>query len=233
MSLEPAVAKKKMPVLKIVAGLVILGVAAVLVLRGINVREWIEKTMEVIRDAGPWAFFGAMAVLPGFGVPVSAFTLTAGSAFAEQLGMPLVVALSLLAITVNFMITYALARRGLRPLLERLMQRLGYSLPPMDQGDLKDLAIIVRVTPGTPFFVQNYLLGLAGVPFATYMIVSCIFAWLYTAAFVVFGDALLQGKGKMAMIAGGLLIAAAVLTHWARKHYRGRAAAPPGPRDEV
>jgi uncharacterized membrane protein YdjX (TVP38/TMEM64 family) len=219
MSSEPAVAKKKLPLLKIAVVLVVVAVAALFLLRGVNVREWIERIMDVIRGAGPWAFFAAMAILPGFGVPVMPFNLTAGSAFAEQLGMPLVVALALLAITINFTITYALARRAMRPLLEGLMKRLGYALPSMEKGDLTDLTIILRVTPGTPFFIQNYLLGLAGVPFATYMIVSCIVSWIYTAAFVIFGDALLHGKGKMAMFAVGLLIAAVILTQWARKHY--------------
>ena len=76
--------------LKIVIALVVLGAAAFFVLRGVNVRELIEKVMSVIRDAGPFAFFAAMAILPGLGVPVMPFHLTAGSAFGEQLGMPLI-----------------------------------------------------------------------------------------------------------------------------------------------
>ena len=219
MSSEPAIAKKKLPLLKLIVAAVVLGAVAFLLLRGVNVREWIEKIMNAIRDAGPVAFFGAMAILPGLGVPVMPFNLTAGSAFGDKLGMPLVVALALLAITINLLITYALARRALRPVLERLMKRLGYALPDMEKGDLTNLAIVLRVTPGTPFFIQNYLLGLAGVPFVTYLVVSCIVSWIYTAAFVIFGDALLHGKGKMALIAGGLLVAAIVLTTWARKHY--------------
>ncbi|HYD83513.1 MAG TPA: hypothetical protein VEA63_05660, partial [Opitutus sp.] len=86
-------------------------------------------------------------------------------------------------------------------------------------GDHTDLAIVVRVTPGIPFFVQNYLLGLAGVPLGKYLLVSCIISWSYTVGFVVFGDALLHGKGKMALLAVSLLVAAAVITHWLRKHY--------------
>ena len=147
------------------------------------------------------------------------FHLTAGSAFGERLGMPLVVALALLAVTINFTLTYALARRALKPLLERLMKRLGYSLPAMEAGDLTDLTVILRVTPGTPFFIQNYLLGMAGVPFGKYFLVSAIVTWVYTSAFVLFGDALLHGKGKMAMLALSLLVVAAVVTHWARKHF--------------
>jgi uncharacterized membrane protein YdjX (TVP38/TMEM64 family) len=106
-----------------------------------------------------------------------------------------------------------------RPLLEKLLKRLGYAVPQMQDSDLTDLTILIRVTPGPPFFVQNYLLGLAGVPFGRYMLISCVVTWVYTAAFVLFGDALLHGKGKMAMLAGSLLIIAIVITHWARKHY--------------
>ncbi|MEO7598098.1 MAG: VTT domain-containing protein, partial [Opitutus sp.] len=130
-----------------------------------------------------------------------------------------VVTLAILALTVNLIITYALARRALKPLLERLMKRMGYSLPNMEEGDLTDLTIVLRVTPGTPFFIQNYLLGLAGVPFGKYLLVSCIVTWIYTGAFVMFGDAILRGKGKMAIFAGSLLIAAVVITQWARKKY--------------
>jgi uncharacterized membrane protein YdjX (TVP38/TMEM64 family) len=223
MSSEVAVPKKKLPLLKIGAVLVVLGIAAVFLLRGVDVRALIERAMTAIRDAGPAAFFIGMALLPAVGVPVMPFNLTAGSAFGEQLGMPLVVTFAILALTTNLILTYALARRALKPLLEKIMKRLGYSLPNMEEGDLTDLTIVLRVTPGTPFFIQNYLLGLAGVPFGKYLIVSCIVTWIYTAAFVMFGDALLHGKGKMAIFAFGLLVAAVVITQWARKKYAKKA----------
>ena len=219
MSSQTTAPKKKIPLLKIGAVLLVLAVVAVLLLRGVHIGELVERLMKVIQKAGPVAFFTAMAILPAVGVPVSPFTLSAGLAFGKQLGMPLVVALSLLALTINLIFTYALARRALRPFLEWLMKKLGYSLPNMDEGDLTDLTIVLRVTPGTPFFIQNYLLGLAGVPFLKYLIVSCIVTWIYTTAFVLFGDALLHGKGKMAVLAIGLFIAAVVLTQWARKRY--------------
>jgi uncharacterized membrane protein YdjX (TVP38/TMEM64 family) len=219
MSSEIAAPKKKLPLLKIGAVVVVLAVVAVLVLRGIDLRAWLDQAMTMIRDAGPAVFFISMALLPAVGMPVMPFNLLAGSAFGEQLGMPLVVALALAALTVNLILCYVLARRALRPLLEWLMKRLGYSLPKMESGDLTDLTIILRVTPGTPFFIQNYLLGLAGVPFGKYLLVSCVVIWIYTAAFVVFGDALLQGKGKNALLGLSILVVAVVLTHWARKHY--------------
>ncbi|HWA87732.1 MAG TPA: VTT domain-containing protein [Opitutus sp.] len=225
MSREVAVPRRKLPLWKIVAVLVVAGVAAVLALRGVDVRAWIERGMDTIRAAGPVAFFTAMAVLPALPVPTTAFTLTAGSAFGERLGMPLVVALSIAAITFNLVMTYVLARWLLRPWLEKLMARFGYAVPRLEAGDLTDLTIIVRVTPGSPFFVQNYLLGLANVPLGKYLLISCLVQAIYTPAFVLFGDALLHGRGRMALLAASLLVIAIVATHWARKHYGKKKAA--------
>ena len=217
--------KKNALLLKLAIVAAILIAVAVVVMRGVDVRGLVEQGLALIRTAGPEIYFTAMAILPAFAVPALTFTLTAGPVFGPKLGLPLVVTLSLIAMTVNMVITYALARRALRPFLERLMTRLGYKLPEMDAGDLTDLAIVTRVTPGVPFFVQNYLLGLAGVPFGRYLLVSCVVTWIYTAGFVLFGDALLHGKGRLAMLAASVLVLAVVATHWARKHYGKKRAA--------
>lgn len=219
MSSDPVVAPKKLPIVKLLVVFAVLVVAGALVLRGLDLRALIETGMGWVRSAGPVAFFTAMALAPALAAPVIPFDLAAGPVFGEQLGMPLVVALSVAALTVNMLITYALARRALRPLFEKLMARLGYRLPQMESGDLTDLTIVLRVTPGMPFFVQNYLLGIAGVPFLRYALISTTVIGIYTAGLVLFGDALLHGKAKMAMLAVSLLVVAVVITHWARKHY--------------
>ncbi len=211
--------KKRLPWAQLAVGAVVLGGAAWFFLRGVDVQAWIERGMELVRGAGAVTFFAAMVLLPAVGVPASVFTLTAGPVFGPKLGMPLVVGLCVAAIMGNVVLTYFLARRALRPVLEKLMQRFGYKLPQVAPEDMTDLAIIVRVTPGSPFPVQNYLLGLANVPFGKYLLVSFIVQAIYAPAFVLFGDALLHGKGKLATIAVGLLAAAAVATHWARKHF--------------
>jgi uncharacterized membrane protein YdjX (TVP38/TMEM64 family) len=214
-----APARKKPPLLKLALAAIALAVAGLLLLRGVDLHAWVDRGMDVIRSAGPVAFFLAMALLPAAGVPMLAFTLTVGSAFGDRLGMPLVIALTILAMTCNVALTYALARKALRPLLSWLMTRLGYKLPRVESGDATDLIVILRVTPGVPFFVQNYLLGLAEVPFGRYMAVSCLIFWPYSAAFVLFGDALINGRGKMVLLAVGAIVAVGAATHMVRKHY--------------
>jgi len=232
MSTDAPTPKRKLPWVKLGIGAAVLLVGAVLVLRGLDGKALIgqgqalvEKAMAFVRARGPVAFFTAEAILPGLGSPVLPFHFAAGPAFGEQLGMPLVVLLSCAALTANMLWTYWLARGALRPVLEKLLLRFGYKLPALEAGDLTDLTIVMRVTPGSPFVVQNYLLGLARVPFGRYVTVSCVVIWLYTVGFVLFGDALLHGKGKMAMLGGSVLVLAIVATHWARKHFAKKKAA--------
>ncbi len=232
MSSEVAPVKKKLPWLPLAVVAAVVAVGALWVAREVGMAEILRRShalvdggMALIRGAGPWAFFTASALLPAAGVPMLTFALTAGPVFGEKLGMGVVVLLSEVALIVNMAVTYALARRALRPLLEKLMTRLGYKLPEVDADNVNDLVMLLRLTPGIPFFVQNYMLGLAEMPFARYMFISIVIACPQNAAFVLFGDALVNGKGKMVMLAGGLLAAAAVATRIARKHYLKKKAA--------
>ena len=216
---EPAPRPNRALLLKLAAAVVVLGVAALLVVRGLDLRALLEQGLGLIRGAGPVAFFTAMVVLPACGVPMLAFSLPAVSLFADRFGTASVLVLSVLCMTANLTLTYALARRGLRPLLARLVARLGYKMPQVEAGDATDLIVILRVTPGIPFFVQNYLAGLADAPFGKYMLVSCLITWPMNIAIMLFGDALLQGKGRVALVSFCLLLALAAATHLVRRHY--------------
>jgi uncharacterized membrane protein YdjX (TVP38/TMEM64 family) len=179
----------------------------------------------VITGAGPAVYFGAMALLPAVGVPMAPFALAAGPLFGAQLGFAALILFSILAITVNLTLTYWLARRWLRPFLAQLLARFGYALPVVKGGDITDLIVLLRATPGIPFFAQNYLLGLANAPFGRYLAISCAIQWTINVAFLLFGEALSQGRGKTVLTAVLLLVAITVATNLARKHLMRKKAA--------
>ncbi len=222
---DAPVEKRKLPLTALaIAGAVgLIGLAVLIKLIGWQTtmdevrRMWVLM-FDTLAAAGPVVFFAAMAVLPVAGVPMSPFALAAAPLFGARLGTPVILGLGLAAITFNLTMTYWLARRWLRPLLSRLLIRLGYKMPQVESGDATDLIVLLRVTPGPPFFVQNYLLGLAEVPFGRYLVISCAVQWSFNVAFMLFGDALSQGRGKMAMISIGLLAALVAGTHLVRKH---------------
>jgi uncharacterized membrane protein YdjX (TVP38/TMEM64 family) len=210
------------------ATLVLLGLILVVITE--DLQTMIHRILDLLRNAGPGVFFVAMILLPALGAPLSFFTLTAGSVFGPQMGLPLVMLLSLVAITANMAISHLLARRALRPLLSRFLQHLGYRMPQVGSADGGDLTVLLRVTPGIPFAVQNYLLGLAAVPFARYLLVSCLVALPLNAAIIFFGEALLQGRGRGILIGLlALLSVMAVISLVRRRHAGIKVAA----RDEV
>ncbi len=196
-------------------------VVVVLLLRGVDLRGALHRTMEHVRAAGPWAFFTAMALLPAVGFPLMAFCFTAGPAFGSQLGLGGILACSAAAILVNILLTYWLARYALRPMLERWLFRLGYKIPVVEADQL-EVTMLVRITPGPPFFVQSYLLGLARIPFRTYILPSFFVPMFNVTGVVMFGEAIAQGNAKWAVVGVSLLIAAGIGVHMLRKHYMKR-----------
>jgi len=153
-----------------------------LLLAGYSFGEIINNALDPIKGAGPVSFFLAMAVLPAIGAPVSVFTISAGAAFGPKLGIHLVVLFSLAAIAFNM----AFANRALRPLFQRLVLHLGYRIRSAGHLEATGLVICLRATPGISFPLQNVLLGLADVPFARYLLMSCCVAWPINAAIILF-----------------------------------------------
>jgi uncharacterized membrane protein YdjX (TVP38/TMEM64 family) len=200
MTHKPTAAQKKALLIKLAAGTVVMLVGAVLVLRGLDLRALLNDTLALIRELGPWAFFGGMALLPAFGFPLSPFWLGAAPVFAAELGLPLVILLAGAGLLINLVLTYWLARYALRPPLAWLVRRLGYELPEVSAANHVSVSVLLRVTPGPPFFMQGYLLGLAEIPFRIYLIVSWPIAMLFGVVFILFGDSLAQGKGKLALL---------------------------------
>jgi uncharacterized membrane protein YdjX (TVP38/TMEM64 family) len=219
-------AARKALLLKLALAVCVVVIAGGLLLRGVKLGPLLDQIVAKVRAAGPVAFFSAMAVLPAFGVPALAFMLPAGPVFAPTLGMPLVLALSLAALTVNMILAYWLARYALRPWLAGLITRLGYKLPQVPAGDTTALIVLLRVTPGVPALAQNYLLGLADTPFGKYLLVSCLCAWPHISVYVYFGEKL--GEGNKGLILFGVLLVVAVVAaaRIVRHHYHGRSAKP-------
>ncbi len=220
---DSAPASRKALLLKLaVAGAVVLA-GGVLVWRGVDVKGLVVQGMALIAGAGPWVFFGAMAVLPALGAPLLAFALPAGPAFIPLWGRGGVLLAYGVAIALNLALTYWLARYALRPLVARLVARLGYRMPPIARDEQVEVTVLVRVTPGTPFCLQSYLLGLGEVPFLTYMAVSWPVAMAYGTGFVLAGDAIVHGEARMAILGASVLVVAVIAVHLLRKHYgKGR-----------
>ena len=185
----------------------------------------IDAAVLGLREAGPLAFFAAMALLPAVGFPMMAFTLAAGPVFGPTLGAGWVIAWALLAVTANLLLSYWLADRALRPLVGRLLTRFDYQLPENAAGDAWQVTLITRLTPGPPYWVQSYLLGLIRVPLAPYLVVSLLVMTGYLVALVLGGEAVSSGNGRLGFAAAGVLVVFIAALQLLRKRTTRRTAA--------
>jgi uncharacterized membrane protein YdjX (TVP38/TMEM64 family) len=162
-----------------------------------------------------------MLLLPAAGVPMLAFTIPAGEAFAPQLGLGGVLALTLVILALNLALIYGLARYALRPVLTGLMKRYGYSVPRVTPENALSVILVVRLT-GSPYAVQGYILGLAETPFRIYMIASwlCVLPW--AAGAVVLGQGIMNGNFKLVGIGLAVLAIAVVSVQLLRKKFGKR-----------
>jgi len=177
----------------------------------------VERVKVWAKTVGPVPYFTAMTLLPAVGFPISVFTLMAGGLFASQIGLGWTIFWALLAMGVNLALTYWLARYALRPLLEGLVRKMGYGLPQISKENHASLTLFIRITPGPPYFMQGYLLGLAEVPFITYMWLSWLIQGGYAVAMVVFGDSLMKGNGKVIFLAVSVLVGLTVAIKMVRR----------------
>jgi uncharacterized membrane protein YdjX (TVP38/TMEM64 family) len=224
MSPEEPRERRKPPFVKLALAAVAVGALGYLLLRGMDFKAVGHHALAYIRDAGPWAFFAGMAILPAFSAPLSAFTIVAGEAFGKEMTIPGVIAASLVAISVNLAFTYWLARYALRPLLSKVIGRYGYTVPRVTRENALSITLFLRLTPGPPFFMQSYILGLAEAPFVQYMVVSSICNVPWTIAFIVLGQGIFNGNFKLVAYGIGVIAAASIAIHWIRKRHGTRAA---------
>lgn len=156
----------------------------------------------------------ALAILPLVGVPVSPLWIAIGIRAGTAWGA----AIAVLALAANQTAGYWFARRWVRGPIEAWLRARGKSVPQIPAGEETLWILLLRVTPGVPLFVQNYLLGLAQVPFGRYLALSLPVQISYAVAFVSLGQALRDSNLWRGMLAVSGLAAIAVGLLLVRRH---------------
>jgi uncharacterized membrane protein YdjX (TVP38/TMEM64 family) len=197
-------------------------VVAVLVVAYILWSAWDHRAvMAWIHKLHPVPFFLVMAFLPAIGLPFTPFVMLAGASFGSAVGL----IGSLIALAVNLVVCFWIARHMRGP-LRSLLRRFKYELPDFSargKGSLR-FVFAVKAAPGVPGFVKHYSLGLAGVPFFQYFVVAMLISGMYTAAFVIIGDSLLEHDLSRTLITVAVLAGVIALVVWLRRRSAKRAA---------
>jgi uncharacterized membrane protein YdjX (TVP38/TMEM64 family) len=198
---------------------VALAVAAALLLLAAAWFSWDrEAVLAWKRSASPPLFFAAMAILPALGLPLTPFYIVAGATF----GVPIGLIGSMIALAVNLTLSYFIARSIPQAWLEGVLSRFGTKLPAFDEtsGAIR-FSVLVKLTPGVPMLLKNYLLGLSGVPFKVYLLTSLVTALLYAVPLMILGNSLFDhdwSRSTVAIVVG--LAAGAGVWLWRRRSRR-------------
>ncbi|MEO0510745.1 MAG: VTT domain-containing protein [Verrucomicrobiota bacterium] len=167
-------------------------------------------------EANPWALLVALATLPGIGFPISPLFILVGGVLAPQFGMPIACLLGILAQSICTTWTYLLASGPLRNVLVKLVQQKR-ELPQLNKTNAIRLCLILRITPGVPYALQNIVLGVIGMQMRTYLLVSLPITGLWTIGFIVTGGAIFEGQVGLSIFGILLLVVLVLATKMLRR----------------
>lgn len=145
--------------------------------------------------------------------------MLAGATFSVSVGL----LGSSAALALNLGLSFWLARSSLRPAFERILRRTRFSLPELDEVPKRAFRfpLLMKLTPGVPASVKHFVIAHAGVPFATYFLVSFAVTGLYAASFIVLGESLSEHDVVKAGVAGAALVVLGIAVFWWQRRRDG------------
>jgi uncharacterized membrane protein YdjX (TVP38/TMEM64 family) len=170
-----------------------------------------------LQEAPAPVFFTTMALVCLLPFPISLFYLAAGPLFG------IVPAILWIAPTlaVNQLLGHAIANGVLRPRIEALIEGRGYTVPRVTKpADQNLFTAAVRITPGFPYFLQNLVLGVAGIERKRYILISVPVQMIYAVGFVVLGKSAMDGEFGIGIGAVGLIVVVSLGARWLRGRMR-------------
>lgn len=133
-----------------------------------------------IRSWPPWAFALFVGLAPLVGFPLSPCHVVAGGVYGFLTGTVVMVS----GIALNITLSHLIASRLLRAPLTTFVTRRGWPVPTLGEIGQFRAIFLLRTVPGPPFWLQNYLIPLAGIPFWLNFTVSFPIAAIFAAGTV-------------------------------------------------
>jgi uncharacterized membrane protein YdjX (TVP38/TMEM64 family) len=170
--------------------------------------------------ANPIGLFLAIAILPGFAFPSSPLLILAGIVWGSTTTG---CALAVSAVLINVIWTHWLSAGPCRSLISRILGERWERWQSMPRTNLWKIALMLRITPGVPLFVQNYTLGLLGVPLRQSFAIAFPLACLYGSGFVLTGGAIFKGHIGLVIAGISLLVVASIGINLIRRKLAAKA----------
>jgi len=194
-------------------------------------QEIFESVIQYLNSIQPSALLPIMlpliAILPLFGFPVSVLLIPVGFTMAPAYGKGWATIYAMAGVALNDTFAYWLARSFMRGPILRMLEKRKIQVPEVPRSQEIRVIALLRITPGTPLFLQSYLLGLAKVDYWRYLFISVPIQAIHVGLFIFMGEAIFEGKVG-AMITGlALVIALGIIFRMVHSKHSAKKKDPP------
>ena len=159
-----------------------------------NLDSWQSRLSSAINYSGahPWLLMLAVATLPGIGFPLSPLLIFFGIALTPVWFTSHLYNGNLRPIHMHDLDIPAHIKPLKRQTTENYKQTP--KNPESEKDSMIDLCLILRITPGIPYPLQNVVLGLLGMRLIPYLVTSLPITSIWTVAFIATGGAIFEGR---------------------------------------
>lgn len=172
-----------------------------------DLKVGLDRLLKFLQDR-PFILFFGIAILTACPIPASALLILAGIVYTPLVGPFWACIIAMVAMGISMSWSYWLAATIGHRWVEWLLKKLEMRVPALDRGHMVQLILVLRLTPGFPFFVQNLVLGFLRAPFWLYLPLSLGLTTIFIVGFVVSGGAIFEGKAGVALLGVALIVIA-------------------------
>jgi len=206
--------------MKIMIGIGVLVMAAMVYLffsMGLSLGECWVLMQELLRRLGevhPIYMCLLIVVGPAIGMPVSVLYLLSGALYGVKAGL-LIIAVGLFG---NLLLTYFLSAKIFHKFFKKMLLKRGFN-PVIKESNMTKLVLLIRLIPGTPLVVQNYLLGMLKAPLKSYLFLSWVLLYPWAIVFLMSGNAAVEGQFRLLALGIALFFVFIFLTKFLTSRY--------------
>lgn len=202
-------------------GLALIGITPLEIL-GFAKDRWhfIDQRLRGVHPA--WIFL-IIAILPATPIPASLIVIPAGIALKSaglndwQVGL-----LVGIAAAINIGWSYFIASGPGRNFIDWVLRRSSVNIPSLTKGNAVSLTLLLRLTPGIPYFLHALVLGFMRVPYRIYLPISLVTSLPILVAFALLGNAAADGNLAKVMLFIGIIAVLAIGSRFLHKALAAR-----------
>ncbi len=182
-----------------------------------DMSEYLRDSVDFFEDI-PIIFYAlAIFILPLFFLPVTPIYFIAAARIGEY-SYAEVLLICLIGVTANIVVSFFVSRKfGL--FFRRILSRKAIRIPTLSKTEDYELTLLMRMIPGNPLTVQNYVLGAANVAFPAYLIISLPIQYIQIATYIYFGEGIFEGGFSKIILGSSLLLVIAIIARILEKRY--------------